>query len=139
MNILRSLSALFIVSLTVSLLLYNDIYSFFKYFLLSTVIQIILYQIYLKIVYLYVENLKLQKIKEFSKQGMEVTCPCHKENKVFIPIKLNSNNDYKCLECNKNVFVNIDVKTFLTTEPIDNDAADVELIKAIEKIKQSAE
>jgi hypothetical protein len=44
-------------------------------------------------------------------------------------------NDYKCLECDKNVSVNVDVKTFLVTEPLDGDHVDVALAKAIEEIK----
>ena len=110
-----------------------------KYFLAISLIQIIFYQIYLKILSLYIERIKLDKIKEYSKQGVEVSCPCYRENKVFIPIRLNGNNDYKCLECNKNVSENVDIKTFLATEPLDGEATDAALLMAIEKIKQSPE
>ena len=139
MNAIKSLLILFSISSSVSLFFSKDFTEGIKYFLAISLIQIILYQIYLKIVSLYIERIKLDKIKEYSKQGVEVSCPCYRENKVFIPIRLNANNDYKCLECNKNVSVNVDIKTFLATEPLDGEATDAALLMAIEKIKQSPE
>jgi hypothetical protein len=139
MNVLKSLLILFSISCSISLLFSKNIIDYIKYFLSISLIQIILYQIYLKIVSIFIEKIKLDKIKEYSKQGMEVSCPCYKANKVFIPIRLNGNNDFKCLECNKNVSVTVDVKTFLATEPLDGDATDAALLMAIEKIKQSPE
>jgi hypothetical protein len=139
MNVIKSLLILLTVSCSISLIFSKDFVSGVKYFFAISLIQIILYQIYIKIIHLYVENIKLQKIKEYSKQGVEVVCPCYRENKVFIPIKLDSNNDYTCMECKKNVSVNIEVKTFLATEPLDGEATDAALLMAIEKIKQSPE
>jgi len=139
MNVIKSILILSIISTSITLFFAKDYKDFLKFYFALSLIQIIVYQIYLKVLSLFVENMKLQKIKEYSKQGLEVTCPCYKQNKVFIPIKLNGNNDYKCLDCNKNVSVNLDVKTFLATEPLDGEATDAALLMAIEKIKQSPE
>ena len=139
MNVIKSLLILFSISSSISLFFSKDFIEGIKYFLAISLIQIIFYQIYLKILSLYIQRIKLDKLKEYSKQGVEVSCPCYRENKVFIPIRLNGNNDYKCLECNKNVSVNVDIKTFLATEPLDGEATDAALLMAIEKIKQSPE
>lgn len=88
---------------------------------------------------MYYDKLMVDKINAYSKQGMEVTCPCYKESKMFIPIRLNGVNDYKCLECSKNVSVNLEAKTFLVTEPVDGDHIDSALLEAIEKIKNKPE
>ena len=88
---------------------------------------------------MFYDNLNIQKLKEYSKQGVEITCPCYMENKAFIPIRLNEINDYKCLECGKNVSVKVDVKSFLATEPIDGDQIDSALLEVIEKIKNKPE
>lgn len=135
MKLIKSLLILTCISSGLAVAFSSSINSFFKLFFAFSVAQIIIYQLYVNIVKMYYENLNIQKLKEYSKQGVEVTCPCYRENKVYIPIRLDGINDYKCLECDKNVSVNVDVKTFLVTEPLDGDHVDVALAKAIEEIK----
>lgn len=70
--------------------------------------------------YTALKNKKLEndRIKEFSYQGLEVECPCFKKVKEFVPIRLNSDNKYKCTECGKMVGVLVEATTAVTTEPI---------------------
>jgi len=71
-------------------------------------------------VYTALKNKKLEneRIKEFSYQGLEVECPCFKKIKEFVPIRLNTDNKYKCIECGKTVGVLVEATTAVTTEPI---------------------
>lgn len=71
--------------------------------------------------YVLLKNKKIEneRLKELSFQGLRVTCPCHKRIEDFVPIKLNTQNYYKCTECNKNISVYIDAETAIATEPLD--------------------
>jgi hypothetical protein len=75
-------------------------------------------------VYVALKNKKLEneRLKEFSYQGLEVTCPCFKQAKQIVPIRLNTSNYYRCAECNKSVSVIVDATTASVTEPISNTA-----------------
>jgi hypothetical protein len=136
MVFIKSIGALFAISTCIALSLSNDKFQFFKYFIVSCIIQVILYQLYVRILKAYYDFLNYKKIEQYNQQGVEITCPCYREKKALIPIKLNQINDYKCLDCNKNVSVNVDVKTFLATEPLDGEATDLALLKAVEAIKK---
>jgi len=136
MVLLKSIGTLFTVSTCIALAFTNNIFDFLKYFGVATLIQIILYQIYVRILKAYYDFLSYKKLEQYNQQGVEITCPCYREKKALIPIKLNQVNDYKCLDCNKNVSVNVDVRTFLATEPLDGEATDLALLKALQAIKQ---
>jgi len=64
------------------------------------------------------KKLENERIKEFSLQGLEVTCPCPLRKTEFVPIVLNTNNTYKCDHCQKNVSVYIVPETALITETL---------------------
>jgi hypothetical protein len=64
------------------------------------------------------KKLENERIKEFSLQGLEVTCPCSLKKTEFVPITLNTNNTYKCNHCQKNISVYIVPETALITEPL---------------------
>jgi hypothetical protein len=83
-------------------------------------------------------KLQVEKIKEFSKQGMEVKCPCYLEKKMFVPIDLNGVNVFDCKECEKSISVEINTKTFMQTDMINLDKADENLIKAYKLIQDKA-
>ncbi|NBO99802.1 MAG: hypothetical protein EBU90_06700 [Proteobacteria bacterium] len=87
-------------------------------------VQFILNFIYLSALNSYInlknKALENERIKEFSKQGLEVECPCSKKLKDFVPIVLNTQNKYKCKDCQKIISVYITPSTALTTEPILN-------------------
>lgn len=64
------------------------------------------------------KQIENERIKEFSLQGLEVTCPCSLKKVEFVPITLNTNNAYKCNTCQKNVSVYVVPETALMTEPV---------------------
>ena len=116
----------------------NNTLDFLKGFLLASLIQIILYNVYKNIIEFFALKLKVEKIKEFSKQGMEVKCPCYLEKKMFVPIDLNDVNIFNCKECDKSISVDITAKTFMQTDMIDLDKADENLIKAYKHIQNNS-
>jgi hypothetical protein len=64
------------------------------------------------------KKLENERIKEFSRQGLEVDCAiCSAKN--FIPIRLDSSNTFECLECNQQNAVYINITTAQTTTPMD--------------------
>lgn len=134
-RILKPIGILFLVSSSVSLVFSNDVYKFLKIFFVVSILQIILYEIYKKILFIFAEKLKNERIKEFSKQGMEVKCPCYLEKNMFVPIQLDKSNEFKCLECNKKITVEITAKTFTKTDIIDLDNADAALVEIYKKIQ----
>lgn len=82
------------------------------------------------------KELENERIKELSFQGMDVECPCEKKIKDFVPVKLNTDNTYKCRLCSRNIKVIVTAETALVTEPIQNvNAKDTELIaKAVNQV-----
>lgn len=132
---LKALLVTFILSSSVSLLFSHNLIDFFKYFFFVTVLQIIIFNVYKSVLQLFAEKIKNERIKEFSKQGMEISCPCYLSKKMFIPIELNGDNSFNCLECKKDVSVEVTAKTFLKTEMINLDDSEAELIKAYKEIQ----
>jgi len=125
------------ISTVSSLLFYNTLLDFIKGFILATLIQIIFYNVYKNVIEFLAARLQVEKIKEFSKQGMEIKCPCYMEKKMFVPIDLNNLNTFNCRECDKSVSVEVTAKTFMQTDMIDLDKADESLIKAYKKIQEN--
>lgn len=138
-NVLKSLLITVLISSSLSLLCSSTVLEFFKYFIIFTIIQVICYNLYNKIDNFFFEKLKNERIKEFSKQGIELSCPCYLNKKMFIPIQLGADNSFKCLECDKNVSVEVNAKTFLKTEMIDLDEAGNEIIKAYKDIQEKVD
>lgn len=64
------------------------------------------------------KKLENERIKEFSYQGLEVKCPCFKQHKDIVPIRLNTSNYYKCGDCGKSISVIINSETAVVTEPL---------------------
>jgi hypothetical protein len=127
------------VSTLASLPLSNDLLSFSKVFLCATIAQIILYNLYRKYLEIKLENIKNERIKEYSKQGLDIKCPCHMNIPMFVPITLNQKNSFKCGECKKMVAVDITAKAFLETEIIDLDVADAAFVEVYKKIQETNE
>jgi len=100
--------------------------SFFPVFGLSFIAQILIWNLFnnwktqrAEIEFELIQN---ERIKEFSKQGLNCICPDENCNhKVLVPIVLNEENTYKCPECNKSIKVYIGAKTFLATTPVEED------------------
>lgn len=136
LTVLKPILLLSVISTSVSLLFSNNILSFSKIFIATSLAQILLYNLYVSIMQLFAEKIKNERMKEYSKQGMEITCPCYLEKKMLIPIDLNGDNTFKCFECQKNVSVNVTAKAFMQTEMVDLDKADSAFLEAYNKIQE---
>lgn len=134
---LKPIIILCVISTVSSLLFYNTLLDFIKGFILATLIQIIFYNVYKNVIEFLAVRLQVEKLKEFSKQGMEIKCPCYMEKKMFVPIDLNNTNTFNCKECDKSVSVEVSTRTFMQTDMIDLDKADESLIKAYKKIQEN--
>jgi hypothetical protein len=137
LQILKPASILCVVSSSISFLFCKDSIDFLKIFFFTTVAQVICYNLYLKIAEIVIEKIKNERIKEFSKQGLEVTCPCYLSKKMFVPIELNAVNSFNCAECSKEVAVEISTSTFLKTDMINLENADAALIEVYKKIQET--
>jgi len=135
---LKPILILCVISTVSSLIFSNNILDFLKGFVLASLIQIIVYNVYKNIIEYLAIRLQVEKIKEFSKQGMEIKCPCYLEKKMFVPIDLNGPNIFDCKECDKSISVDITAKSFMQTDMIDLDKADENLIKAYKHIQDNA-
>ena len=100
----------------------------------GAVIQLLIHNTFVTILdsYITIKDKKLEneRTKEFSYQGLEVTCPCSKKQLDFIPVRLNTLNSYRCSGCDKSVSIFINAETAMQTEPILN----VDTTQAIEPI-----
>ena len=100
----------------------------------GAVIQLLIHNTFVTILdsYITIKDKKLEneRIKEFSYQGLEVTCPCSKKQLDFIPVRLNTQNSYRCSGCDKSISIFINAETAMQTEPILN----VDTTQAIEPI-----
>lgn len=125
--IIRSLALLSAISLCAAATFSNSAWSFARWFVIASALQVAAYNAYRTWVELAAQKITNDRIKEYTKQGVEVVCPCARAVKNLIPIQLNTDNSYKCLDCNKNVAVKVDVQTFLETQPIDLDKSSAAL------------
>jgi len=121
-KLLTQLTALIIVAILFGLLLQHSGVSLFISIPLGIILQFGVYYAFITILNAFVElrNKKLEneRIKEFSLQGLEVTCPCALKKIEFVPIILNTDNKYTCNFCQKNVSVYVVPETALVTEPL---------------------
>jgi len=121
-RLLSQLTVLVVTAILFGLLLKHFGVSLFIGIPLGVIIQFGAYYAFITALSAYVElkNKKLEneRIKEFSLQGLEVTCPCSLKKAEFVPIILNTNNTYRCDHCQKNVSVYIAAETALVTETI---------------------
>ena len=126
MELIKSLIILFSVSASVAGCFYLLNLPFWPVFGLSSIFQIFIFNLFstwkkqkAEIEFEVIQN---ERIKEFSKQGIECICP--DENcaaKTFVPIQLDKKNRYECPNCKKNIKVYIGSKTFLETTPVSDD------------------
>ncbi len=126
MELVKSLIILFSVSASVAGCFYLLNLPFWPVFGLSSIFQIFIFNLFstwkkqkAEIEFEVIQN---ERIKEFSKQGIECICP--DENcaaKTFVPIQLDKENRYECPNCKKNIKVYIGSKTFLETTPVSDD------------------
>lgn len=121
MNLIRSLTLTAFVSTLIATTLHLSVgYSFVASFLISTVVQFVLFFTVGSVLDFFNEikmkQINTMRLAELSKQSMEVECPCHKKNREIVPIVLNAKNTYKCTACNKTNSVYIVAETAHVTE-----------------------
>lgn len=121
-KLLTQLAALVVTAILIGLLFKHFGVSLLIGILAGVVIQFGLYYAFITALGAYVElknkQLENERIREFSLQGLEVTCPCSLKKTEFVPIILNTNNTYKCDHCQKNISVYITTETALMTDTI---------------------
>ena len=64
------------------------------------------------------EVIKLEQIKESTRNLVQVTCPCDENFKQALDFRFDQKNVFNCEKCGKNVACDINVTTVLVTEPI---------------------
>lgn len=130
-RLITSLLVTFGVSGSISWFLYSLGISFVGSFIALTVLQFVAFYFYSEHIRtkMLVEEQRLVALKEaeFEKQGLEVTCPCDRNVKSFVPISLTERNEYLCPGCNKLVNVNVQCKTVLVTVPVFTDPLQVDI------------
>ena len=118
----------FILTLTISILgalfLLNFGFNFWLTGIFLFILQIIVF-------YFYGEHIKrknaqiqaqleLEAAIQLKKITADVVCPCDKKVDTTIPIDMNGDNSYICAQCDKKIKVIVTTKTFLKTDPIEN-------------------
>lgn len=137
-SIARSLLVLITLSTCAAFAFSGDAWGFARVFTIASITQVVLYNIYRQVM-LFAEKIVNDRISEYTKQGVEVTCPCSRAIKNLIPIQLNADNSYKCLDCARNVTVNVEVKTFLETQPVDLDKSTAAFDAVYTEVTEKAE
>ncbi len=125
-QVVKSLSIVVIVSAFLGGCGYLLGYNFFAIFGITFIGQFIIYDLFsrwrrsgLEVEFRRLEN---ERIKAFSEQGLEVTCPVEScMHKTFVPIIISEDNEYDCPKCNAGIKIYVGTKSFLKTTPIDGD------------------
>jgi len=117
-NIIKAIFTLLAVSTIFTYPFTTTWSKFLQGVIVCTILQIILYNVYIKFYRIYVIKVNNEREKELVTRGTYVTCPCYLEKRDFIPVSFTSDNNYTCLHCNKRVAVSCEVKTYLTTDPL---------------------
>jgi membrane protein implicated in regulation of membrane protease activity len=117
-RIFISLGITSLVSVLVGLL----VSKFWLGFALSFILQVVFFYLFNSVY----ENrlieraqiLKLEEVKELSKNKVILECPCAEKNKQEINMRFDENVVYECSKCKKNIKADAIVKNVLTTQPI---------------------
>lgn len=129
--VVKSLAVLLTVSVVVAFSITHNLYDFFRIFIAATFAQFIIYGCYRRVVRWIDTKLENERLKEFTKQGKEVQCPCPRALKHFIPIQLDIDNSYRCQDCKRGVIVDVEVKTFLESDMMSIPKADAAIVSSI--------
>ena len=123
-RLITQITALVTISVLFGLILKQLHVSLYYSIPFGIILQFGIYYAFITILSAYVElknkQLENDRIKEFSLQGLEVTCPCSLKKTEFVPVTLNMSNTYKCDHCQKNISVYITPETALITETLAN-------------------
>lgn len=119
--ILRSIAITVIVASVVGLVFWSISGEFLKPFILTTITQFVLFWIFNTCSsYMYelkATALENERIAEFTKQGIEVGCSyCRSVN--LIPVRFDEDNDFTCMNCDKENAVYIGITVTQKTTPL---------------------
>lgn len=121
LSILRSLAITLFISFVVALVFWSTGDDYVKPFILTTVGQFTIFWLintWLRNKHI-IENKQLEneRIKEFSKQGVEVECSyCKATN--LVPVRFDMDNDFECVNCGKPNAVYVGVTVTQKTTPL---------------------
>lgn len=77
-----------------------------------------------------------QRISDAAKQTLKLKCPCTNMVEQIVPVRLDEPNFYKCINCEKNISINLQAATALMTDIINIDATHDQMVKALSTIKE---
>jgi hypothetical protein len=142
--ILRSISITLLISLVVGLIFWSTGGNFSRAFTLAIVIQFAVFWVYntLSEKYFNLKQRQLdnERIKEFTKQGLEVECSyCKTVN--LVPVRFDVDNDFSCTNCGKPNAIYIGVTVTQKTSPLNMSPLLINTLnpdeqQAIDRIKQ---
>lgn len=115
--------------------------SFWPWFLTLIVLQFIIFYIVGEIV----KNknnkialgIELKRLELVAQQSTNVVCPCDRRFEATVQVKLDRENSYTCLGCNKQIGIKMEAKTALLTSPVTVNPLDTPLLS--EHIKKLVE
>ena len=77
------------------------------------------------------ENQLTQRISDAAKQTLKLKCPCTKMAEQIVPIRMDEPNFYKCINCEKNINVELNARTVMMTDVVDIDATHSQVVKTM--------
>ena len=72
-----------------------------------------------------------QRISDAAKQTLKLKCPCTKMVEQIVPIRMDEPNFYKCINCEKNINVELNARTVMMTDVVDIDATHSQVVKTM--------
>lgn len=121
-NLVKIFASLLITCVvsTLAALIFKD--HFWYVFILVTLLQVIISytfnQVYTNNLITKIERIKIEQIKESSRNLVVVGCPCDETNEQTVDFRFDTKNVYECKKCGKTFTAVADIKTLLTTDPI---------------------
>lgn len=77
------------------------------------------------------ENQLTQRISDAAKQTLKLKCPCTKMAEQIVPIRMDQPNFYKCINCEKNINVELNARTAMMTDVVDIDATHSQVVRTM--------
>jgi len=129
--IIKSILVISLVASCISWFAYSINMDPIPVFIMTIVVQILLYNIYRaitdRISAIKMREIQLQEIKNFNMQGLELSC-AHCRHTTFAPIRFDQVNSFSCPECNKPNAVYLNVTVAQETTPLDMESITTKLL-----------
>lgn len=135
-NILRSLAITLAISGTCASVGWSLDYNFWKIFALITAIQFVGFWIFNTIIQ-HIKQVKMtqlenERIAEYTKQSITAECAyCKTPN--LIPLRVDSDNDFDCTNCNKPNAIYIGITVTQKTNPMNVDSLAINTLNPDER------